>query len=74
MLGVGRAVRLAEGLVVLVEQMGEEEEKTWVVPRAEESTVPVVLWVGAAHKGMGAVERGLRPCFPFHVTYVHSAS
>ena len=56
MLGLGRAVRLAEGLVVLVEQMGEE------------STVPVVLWVGAAHKGMGAVERGLRPCFPFHVT------
>ena len=29
MLGLGRAVRLAEGLVVLVEQMGEEEEKTW---------------------------------------------
>ena len=27
MLGLGRAVRLAEGLVVLVEQMGEEEEK-----------------------------------------------
>ena len=36
MLGLGRAVRLAEGLVELVEQMGEEEEKTWAVPRAEE--------------------------------------
>ena len=46
--------------------MGEEEEKTMVVPRAEESTV--VLWAVAAGKGMGAVEleRGLKPCFPFH--------
>ena len=37
-----------------------------VVPRAEESTV--VLWAVAAGKGMGAVEleRGLKPCFPFH--------
>ena len=67
MLGLGGAERLAEGLVVPpVVQMGEEEEKTWVVPRAEESTVPVVLWAGAADKGMGAVERGLRLCFPFH--------
>ena len=63
--GGGGAERLAEGLVVPVVQMGEEEEKTWVVPRAEESTV--VLWAGAADKGMGAVERGLRLCFPFHI-------
>ena len=37
-----------------------------VVPRAEESTV--VLWAVAAGKVMGAVEleRGLKPCFPFH--------
>ena len=66
MLGLGGAKRLAEGLVVPpVVQMREEEEKTWVVPRAEESTV--VLWAGAADKGMGAVERGLRLCFPFHI-------
>ena len=39
MLGGPGAERLAEGLVVLVVQMGEEEEeKTGVVPRAEEST------------------------------------
>ena len=50
--------------MVLVVQMGEEEEKTWVVPRAEDQST-VVLWAGAADKGMGAVERGLRPCFPF---------
>ena len=59
----GGAERLAEGLVVPVVQMGEEEEKTWVVPRAEDQST-VVLWAGAADKGMGAVERGLRPCFP----------
>ena len=51
MLGGPGAERLAEGLVVLVVQLGEEEEKTGVVPRAEESTV--VLWAGAADKGMG---------------------
>ena len=70
MLGGPGAERLAEGLVVLVVQMGEEEEeKTGVVPRAEESTV--VLWAGAADKGMGAravqgleLELELRPCFP----------
>ena len=63
---VGGAERVAEGLVVPVVQVGEEEEKTMVVPRAEESTV--VLWAVAAGKGMGAVEleRGLKPCFPFH--------
>ena len=59
----GGAERLAEGLVVPVVQMGEEEEKTWVVPRAEDQST-VVLWAGVADKGMGAVERGLRPCFP----------
>ena len=64
MLGLGGgAERLAEGLVVPVVQMGEEKEKTWVVPRAEDQST-VVLWAGAADKGMGAVERGLRPCFP----------
>ena len=66
MLGLGGAERLAEGLVVPVVQMGEEEEKTWAVPRAVVSTVPVVLWAGAAHKSTGAVERELLPCFPFH--------
>ena len=34
--------------------MGEEEGKTWVVPRAEDQST-VVLWAGAADKGMGAV-------------------
>ena len=34
MLGGPGAERLAEGLVVLVVQLGEEEEKTGVVPRA----------------------------------------
>ena len=65
MLGGPGAERLAEGLVVLVVQLGEEEEKTGVVPRAEESTV--VLWAGAADKGMGVVqglESELKPCFP----------
>ena len=67
MLGGPGAERLAEELVVLVVQMGEEEEKTEVVPRAEESTV--VLWAGAADKGMGAravqgLEPELRPSFP----------
>ena len=52
--------------MVPVVQMGEEEEKTWAVPRAVVSTVPVVLWAGAAHKSTGAVERELLPCFPFH--------
>ena len=66
MLGGPEAERLAEGLVV---QMGEEEEKKGVVPRGEESTV--VLWAGAADKGMGAravqgleLELRSRPCFP----------
>ena len=65
MLGGPGAERLAEGLVVLVVQLGEEEEKTGVVRRAEESTV--VLWAGTADKGMGAVqglEPELKPCFP----------
>ena len=65
MLGPG-AERLAEGVVVLVVQMGEEEEKTGVVPRAEESTV--VQWAGAANKSMAGAVQGLetelRPCFP----------
>ena len=38
--------------MVPVVQMGEEEEKTWVVPRAEDQST-VVLWAGAADKGMG---------------------
>ena len=58
--------RLAEGVVVLVVQMGEEEEKTGVVPRAEESTV--VQWAGAGNKSMAGAVQGLepklRPCFP----------
>ena len=65
MLGGPGAERLAEGLVVLVVQLGEEEEKTGVAPRAEESTV--VLWAGAADKGMGAVngaEAGVEALFP----------
>ena len=64
-MGLG-AERLAEGVVVLVVQMGEEEETTGVVPRAEESTV--VQWAGAANKSMVGVVQGLepelRPCFP----------
>ena len=46
MLGLVGAERLAEGLVVPVVQMGEEEETTWAVPRAVVSTVPVVLSMG----------------------------
>ena len=48
--------------------MGEEEEKTVVVPRAEESTA--MLWAGAANKDMGEVqgpEPELRPCFPLYM-------
>ena len=60
----GGAERLAEGLEVPVVQMGEEEEKTWAVPRAVVSTV---LWAGAAYKSTGAVERELLPCFPFQL-------
>ena len=56
----------AEGLVPVVQMgSGEDDEKTGVVPRAEESTV--VQWAGAADKSMGAVqglEPELRPCFP----------
>ena len=65
---LGGAERLAEGLVVPVVQMGEEEEKTVVVPRAEESAV--VLWAGAADN-MVAVQ-GLKPelelmfCLPLY--------
>ena len=62
---LGGAETLAEGPVV---QVGEEEEKTGVVLRAEESTV-VVLWAGAADNSMGAVQ-GLEPelilCFPLY--------
>ena len=51
--------------------MGEEEEKTGVVPRAEESTV--VQWAGAANKNMAGAVQGLepelRPCFPSFLQY-----
>ena len=61
----------AEGLVPVVQMgSGEDDEKTGVVPRAEESTV--VQWAGEADKSLGAVqglEPELRPCFP-SFTYV----